>query len=196
MPFCPKCRAEYREGFTRCATCGVDLVDSLEDVPEPITEDNAVEYLRGKELAVLVRGDLDSCREVCNALLQEQVPAIIAPYDENVPSARLAMLLDVLVAEEDVERAVTLLQADWHDMLERDGLQWLGVGAPEEEAEEDGPLACPACGSTAPLVDGCCPDCGLYLGDEEGEAGDVGTEVESGWDVGEDVDDFKGWEEE
>ncbi len=28
--FCPSCRDEYRPGFTRCATCGVDLVESLE----------------------------------------------------------------------------------------------------------------------------------------------------------------------
>jgi Protein of unknown function (DUF2007). len=25
--FCPKCRSEYREGFYKCADCGVDLVD-------------------------------------------------------------------------------------------------------------------------------------------------------------------------
>lgn len=24
--FCPKCRTEYREGFTKCSDCGVDLV--------------------------------------------------------------------------------------------------------------------------------------------------------------------------
>lgn len=29
MPWCPKCRAEYREGFTECNTCGVPLVDEL-----------------------------------------------------------------------------------------------------------------------------------------------------------------------
>ncbi|MBR3637111.1 MAG: hypothetical protein IKN45_04220 [Lachnospiraceae bacterium] len=29
MPWCPKCRNEYREGFTVCADCGVDLVDEL-----------------------------------------------------------------------------------------------------------------------------------------------------------------------
>ncbi len=184
MPFCPNCRAEYQEGYTTCSTCGVDLVDSLDDVPEPITEDNAVEFLRGKKLAVLVRGDLDSCKEVCAALLNEQVPAIIAPYDEDVPAARLAMLLDVLVAEEDVERAVSLLQLDWHDMLKRDGLQLLGFGGQgEDEGEEDGPLACPACGSTKPLVDGYCPDCGLYLGGEE-EEGEDGGEEEEGEDGG------------
>ncbi len=27
MPFCPKCMAEYRDGFTVCADCGVDLLD-------------------------------------------------------------------------------------------------------------------------------------------------------------------------
>ena len=29
MPWCPKCKAEYREGFTECNTCHVPLVDEL-----------------------------------------------------------------------------------------------------------------------------------------------------------------------
>ena len=29
MPWCPKCRNEYRAGFTVCADCGVELVDQL-----------------------------------------------------------------------------------------------------------------------------------------------------------------------
>lgn len=33
--FCPRCRAEYRPGFTRCADCDVDLVDALPPEPEP-----------------------------------------------------------------------------------------------------------------------------------------------------------------
>ena len=31
MPWCPKCRNEYREGIAVCAECGVELVDSLEE---------------------------------------------------------------------------------------------------------------------------------------------------------------------
>jgi hypothetical protein len=27
--FCPKCRGEFREGFTHCKKCGVDLVETL-----------------------------------------------------------------------------------------------------------------------------------------------------------------------
>jgi hypothetical protein len=40
--FCPLCKAEYREGYTRCADCDVDLVPALPpqpDPPEPSTDD-------------------------------------------------------------------------------------------------------------------------------------------------------------
>ncbi|MDF2672863.1 MAG: hypothetical protein K0R09_1128, partial [Clostridiales bacterium] len=30
MPWCPKCKAEYREGFNLCANCNIELVDELE----------------------------------------------------------------------------------------------------------------------------------------------------------------------
>jgi hypothetical protein len=31
---CPECACEYREGFTRCSDCDVDLVEPLEAEPE------------------------------------------------------------------------------------------------------------------------------------------------------------------
>ena len=39
MPWCPKCKMEYREGFTTCSECHVDLVPSLEDIPEEYRDD-------------------------------------------------------------------------------------------------------------------------------------------------------------
>lgn len=30
--YCPKCKAEFREGFTTCSDCGVALVDTLRDL--------------------------------------------------------------------------------------------------------------------------------------------------------------------
>ena len=40
MPFCPKCRTQYREGFTLCSDCKIPLVDEL-------TDDYEIEGLEG-----------------------------------------------------------------------------------------------------------------------------------------------------
>ncbi len=42
MPWCPKCGAEYREGFTRCAECGVALVDQR---PESLPAEDGDSHL-------------------------------------------------------------------------------------------------------------------------------------------------------
>ena len=36
MPWCPKCKSEYREGFTVCADCGCELVEE-EQLEERVT---------------------------------------------------------------------------------------------------------------------------------------------------------------
>jgi len=36
--FCPECQAEYRPGFTHCASCDVDLVDTLEQARRAVYE--------------------------------------------------------------------------------------------------------------------------------------------------------------
>lgn len=49
MPWCPKCKEEYREGITVCAECGEALVESLkEDVQEERCE-AAAEETAGEE---------------------------------------------------------------------------------------------------------------------------------------------------
>ena len=34
MPWCPKCKNEYRSGIQTCSECNVELVDSLSDITE------------------------------------------------------------------------------------------------------------------------------------------------------------------
>lgn len=38
--FCPNCRNEFREGFTFCKKCNIDLIDKLDQLPE----DKPAEY--------------------------------------------------------------------------------------------------------------------------------------------------------
>jgi hypothetical protein len=47
--YCPVCRAEYREGFTRCSDCDTDLVASL--APPPPSDDLAIAW-RGSDPAL------------------------------------------------------------------------------------------------------------------------------------------------
>ncbi len=50
MPWCPKCKNEYREGVTVCADCGVELKDTLEgSVDEPLTFGEKEQMERLKE---------------------------------------------------------------------------------------------------------------------------------------------------
>ncbi len=39
MPWCPKCKAEYREGFTECMECKVPLIDKKPEEEEVILSD-------------------------------------------------------------------------------------------------------------------------------------------------------------
>jgi len=42
MPFCPKCKYEYKEGFSVCSDCGIALVGSLDNIKVAImTRDEA-----------------------------------------------------------------------------------------------------------------------------------------------------------
>lgn len=36
MPWCPKCKNEYKEGILTCADCGCELVPSLDDANKPV----------------------------------------------------------------------------------------------------------------------------------------------------------------
>ncbi len=59
--FCPKCRTEYREGFSVCADCDSDLVDELppEEKPEFIDYVEVLGTYNPADIA-LIRSILDA----------------------------------------------------------------------------------------------------------------------------------------
>lgn len=45
MPICPKCKSEFREGFTKCNSCKVPLIDELEKETEETEFINEEEWV-------------------------------------------------------------------------------------------------------------------------------------------------------
>ena len=47
MPWCPKCKSEYREGIVKCADCKIDLVEELPpDNENPYSEEAQMQQMQ------------------------------------------------------------------------------------------------------------------------------------------------------
>ena len=104
--FCPNCGAEYREGFTHCSDCDVDLVFEL---PKDKPADSQKEKLDDLRLVpVLKTGDLTDVMNIkalldsegVEYILQGDNMSVIDPYEPAV----------LLVKENDVEHVNELLK--------------------------------------------------------------------------------------
>jgi len=69
--YCPICKTEYREGFTKCADCMVPLVETLPpEKPEPIPE-----YVDLQEIMTSISlGDIEIGRSILN---DNQIPCVV-----------------------------------------------------------------------------------------------------------------------
>jgi hypothetical protein len=74
--FCPECRSEYREGYLRCADCGVDLVEQL-----PEEEPAARARSGGPPVVVFVSGDIHEAALVRSLLEGSGIRAVL--FDEH-----------------------------------------------------------------------------------------------------------------
>lgn len=108
MPFCPKCKAEYREGYNKCKDCNIELVDELvEDIPEE-------EELYFDSEAVLLK-TASNCIEasIIESILDEnKIPHCNSNETEAVSSiigSRLSITIDIYVPESKYELALSLI---------------------------------------------------------------------------------------
>lgn len=155
MPFCPDCRAEYRDGFTRCADCDVDLVPDLDGVPNL---DGWVGVYTGPEASVR----LVEMRLKAFGIPSQRLPG---PHAAGAMSEFYTPHLagyQLLVPGGAAER-----QADRIAEAVRSGA---APGAADEdpaamaEAEEDYDVrACPACALYFHDNYAACPGCGAPL---------------------------------
>jgi hypothetical protein len=144
---CPVCRDEYRPGFTRCATCDVDLVASLESPasarPVALMTEVANEEATASFCGFLTLDEARGARDKLRAArLRAEILVCEAPGGDPSGPVREEYWLRVVPRD---FRAVAAL-----------------VGfEPAAAVEEHEPFACSACGATVGASDAECPGCGL-----------------------------------
>ena len=117
--YCPKCQAEYREGFTVCADCNVELVEALP--PEPETDFADYEEL----LATYNQGDIVTVKSI---LEKEGIPYFI----KGEMFTGMGAFIDparVMVIKDEVEQARLLLK-----YLD---LAYAGINLRDDETNDD-----------------------------------------------------------
>ena len=99
MPWCPKCKSEYREGFRACADCGCELVETLPEEKHPLT------FGTEEEMAMLAEFlDYSGIEGV-----EIQYDETEDSYDLSVPDQVLekaAVLMRVFLVKEQEQKAV------------------------------------------------------------------------------------------
>ena len=100
--YCPKCRAEYREGFSHCADCGADLVNG-----QPPESEDALRYVEMVEVfSTYNPGDIAFIKSVLDG---EAIHYYFQGENTNMLVATGAYAR-LLVQEDQVDRAREILQ--------------------------------------------------------------------------------------
>lgn len=132
----------------------------------------AEKTLSDVDLVPCIEGALAQTRDLERALLEADIPVAMTAKPKGAccsGGCSCGGKFQLLVREDDVPKVQQFLAREWLDAVEREGLGGtqklvsLKVGDALPEGAADAPLACPACGCAAPLVEGACSDCGLVL---------------------------------
>jgi hypothetical protein len=171
---CPLCKAEYRQGFTRCADCGVDLVHEYVDaehyrqVQERETPDKwSAQLWRGTDphFYLSLVASLGSRKVHCLGR-----PVNLPMYDsfeEQPAGSHLSVEFEVRVSEENLPFARWILDS----VKELNKKEETAASLPWKEAGELSTgvtSVCPLCYGKFTTVASACPNCGVPLRPPQG----------------------------
>jgi hypothetical protein len=161
--FCPKCKDEYRPGFTRCATCNVELVDSLAAATAqshlgsagggPVARPSAATILSMVEYCGFVA--LDEARRA-RALLRGEAIASEIAIRESAQSSPGGPVVEEYWLRVDRNR--------YKDVVRLLGYDEAPVEVEDDVAEES--FDCGECGGTVAADEKFCPHCGARFEDD------------------------------
>ena len=128
--FCPRCKAEYRPGFTRCADCDVDLVDQL---PLPAAPSS-------QPLEVVWSGqDQQECVFWCQALKAAGILFTVNQRRNQIWGTGMNEPYEIAVLSDFAARARSeIASQQWPPQGEEE--QQRLTGFPEEEDDASPPL--------------------------------------------------------
>jgi hypothetical protein len=103
--FCPKCKCEYREGFTTCSDCNLSLVEALPAKEQTKPLKAKVEYVDYEFISTIL--DFTAIVQVKSVFDSRGILYNIQGEDMGVAPGGLAAR--VLVKKEQVEEAKQIL---------------------------------------------------------------------------------------
>jgi hypothetical protein len=167
--FCPQCKAEYRQGFTRCADCDVELVQNYtEAFRHPLAKKVAVSEKYGARLWSGI--DPHFYLSLLWSLWNKKVACYGAPGKPPVPKAMRGSEFgsanpggfEVWVSEEELPLAKWILDSA-REEYEKDppADRTANMAAPEVSSETTG--ICPLCFAEFTTSYPNCPNCGVPL---------------------------------
>ena len=125
-------------------------------------EDDVERILADAEVVACLQAPLLEAKEVRDACLAAEIPALLARGECcGAGGCGCAPKLALYARPDDVPRVARLLESRWRDLALREGTITEERASGGSEATIETP--CPACGTSAPLVNGACTDCGLHL---------------------------------
>lgn len=132
MPWCPVCRNEYVKGYTKCSDCGVELIESLEDGPQP-----------------LMFGGEEQMKELSEFLKANGIEGTFTRYDEK------ERVHELLILKEDIPAAKNMIMEFLRDMQEQEAQAQAEAEDMEfsEEGDEEGVKKAPEVRKNGSYVD-------------------------------------------
>lgn len=121
MPWCPKCKEEYREGFTVCSTCQVPLVDTLPEEDEvPEREGFVLPDGMEKPVAVYTASNRLEAETICDWLRENDVAVFDRPAAfrqiQAYSGADARFGVEIVVDASQAEQAQALIEEMKRDL--------------------------------------------------------------------------------
>jgi hypothetical protein len=167
--YCPQCKAEYRQGFTRCADCEVDLVEGyVEAVRHPL----AKKAVTSEEYRTQLWSGSDPYfyMELLSNLWRLKVDCYGAPENPPVPKAMRALAsgsldagkFEVWISEENLTIAKWILDSSAED-LEKNPPHGRVSNTLHHDLSPETVAICPLCFAEFTTASSNCPNCEVPL---------------------------------